>query len=745
MQGLAGRARKVCFLLLMALVGLPLAPAIAGPPRTSSGSGLTMTVDTRWLPGPAYRRVLITLTPTAGSATDRAMEVEFLTLGVVSRGDDYNQRVVQGVEIPAGSGPVQVSMAVPQGINSNYQVNVYEDGRKLKALSQPWTADNDAQIYGFMTRVPRLLLVTRKAPNLDNLRQPLLEAVGIKPGPTAPAGRNVVPNVNAFGYPVDPSEVQQAMSQIAAPEELPRRWIEYSNYDLVLLSLDDLRTLQQQAPEAHQALLRWTRAGGNLLVSGMGANGRHLAELEQLTNLDPADPASEQPGQRGWSEPVKHDAQAAKRPQRPGGGMGGAATVTIEEAESSSAAPTSNRRLMEAIGDLLDGKRPTAMDDMLTSLSGDAAVPFLQHPLGAGMLVAWGSGDPYSASSAQWKRLYDSIGPQRLLWSQRHGLVVYGDNPDFWDFLIPGVGAAPVGMFRVLISLFVIVIGPVNYYLLRHWRRLYLLVVTVPVCAAVVTGVLLTYAIVADGLGTRVRVRSVTWLDQRHGEAVCWSRLSYYAGLTPSQGLRFSPDLVTLPLTFEIADSNGSGREMFWEDDQRLARGWLNARTPTQMLTVRARASDRKLELTPSADDPTSLQLTNRLETRVEQLLVRGPDDRYYWAERVEAGASAVAHAIERSEARQRLREVVWKQRPASSVPNSRVRRGNWQYSQYVMSHAGNGSQQTGHLETSFRGIEEGSLGPGQFLAVVAASPEVELGLPDAREEASLHVILGTW
>ena len=34
---------------------------------------------------------------------------------------------------------------------------------------------------------------------------------------------------------------------------------------------------------------------------------------------------------------------------------------------------------------------------------------------------------------------------------------------------------------------------------------------------------------------------------------------------------------------------------------------------------------------------------------------------------------------------------------------------------------------------------------PGSYLAVVKRSPEVELGTPVAEEEASFHVILGTW
>lgn len=36
-------------------------------------------------------------------------------------------------------------------------------------------------------------------------------------------------------------------------------------------------------------------------------------------------------------------------------------------------------------------------------------------------------------------------------------------------------------------------------------------------------------------------------------------------------------------------------------------------------------------------------------------------------------------------------------------------------------------------------------LTPGSYVAIVQQSPEVVLGTPSARQEASFHVILGKW
>ena len=103
------------------------------------------------------------------------------------------------------------------------------------------------------------------------------------------------------------------------------------------------------------------------------------------------------------------------------------------------------------------------------------------------MVVAMASPAPFPGTQFEWGWLLGTIGSKRILWYQRHGLSTALENPDFWKFLIPGVGLAPVGGFRVLITLFVIAIGPVNYFLLRRLKRLHLLLLTTPASAAVVT------------------------------------------------------------------------------------------------------------------------------------------------------------------------------------------------------------------------------------------------------------------
>jgi len=387
---------------------------------------------------------------------------------------------------------------------------------------------------------------------------------------------------------------------------------------------------------------------------------------------------------------------------------------------------------------------------------------FLLRPLEVGLIVAFSAEDPFPGTRAEWGWVFNAVGADRWLWYRRHGMSAHYYNQDFWNFLIPGVGLAPVVEFCVLITLFVVAIGPVNYLLLRRWRRLHLLVITIPASAATVTLLLFGYALFTDGLGTRVRARSVTRLDQRSGRAVCWARLSYYAGLAPRRGLSFPADVAALPLEQAPVEYYGQPplrRELFWQGDQNLASGWLRSRTPMQLITVRSRPSNRTLELIRPGDG--SLAVDNRLGSRIEQLLVCPASGELCWAEGIEAGARTTLEPVEPAKARQRLRRTCRAHQPALPAGMDQSpygglfgvsRRRMWASYNYPYSNGMAGpTQRTSRLERELAklgapsGAKVSLLEPGSYVAVVRRSPEVVLGTPAAQEEESYHVILGNW
>jgi hypothetical protein len=219
---------------------------------------------------------------------------------------------------------------------------------------------------------------------------------------------------------------------------------------------------------------------------------------------------------------------------------------------------------------------------------------------------------------------------------KRTGFSQQRTNPDYWKLLIPGVGEAPVISYLLFVSLFAVVIGPINYLLLDRARRLYLLLVTVPAGAVLVTASLFAFAVVSDGLTMRLRVRSFADLDQQTGRAAVWSRQSYYAAIAPSRGLRFPEDTTVFPIVYEPGDSHhDKSTSLVWDGEQQLRGGYLSSRTASQFMVCRATNTKEKLVVREGADSSRPLTVENHLATNIKYLLLRDRRGDYFFAKSI--------------------------------------------------------------------------------------------------------------
>jgi hypothetical protein len=280
-------------------------------------------------------------------------------------------------------------------------------------------------------------------------------------------------------------------------------------------------------------------------------------------------------------------------------------------------------------------------------------------------------------------------------------------------------------------------------------------VVTVPVSAAGVTLALFAYAIFSDGLGTRVRARSVTRINQATGQTECWARLSYYSGMAPGDGLAFSDDVAVYPIAGLASDRAGGDRGLVWHKGQKMKSGWLRSRTPTQYLTVRSRQSRLGIDVGPRADG--RLPVAGRLGTDVELLVVRDEEGSFYWARQLADGAETQAEPVEPAEAMADLLaaingcDMAFPPGVDASVLSYRYGRRSYYYDYGYYGDSPEPSPATSLMEASFQSIARNSpsplseLGPRSYAAIVRFSPEVELGTPVARSESSLHLVIGSW
>ncbi len=711
-------------------------------------AGLALQVDARWVPGGGYRPMKIRVTPVSPVSADRTLHVEFTIHTRDLFGLPPQQiRVERRVEIPADSGPVEEVLSLPPSSADQYEIRIYEGRTDLAKFSQLWSNGSPGDLVGLET-TPKLLFVGPKLPDTSKLASVFPDFQDLPGQPYTVPGQPVPTNgPAAVATPLD-----SAFARTEA--ELPSRWIDYTSLDIVSLSLDQLARLNKDRPQAFAAILQWTASGGNLLVYPVGNQGQRLPELEQLTGFPkPSGTAKGDCG--GWLKFDRADVERARTAAAAVGNNPGAVRPNMPRARV--------RRQVAIAGGVNPG--PASPPGTASPVSPQPAEPppFLFRPLGMGMVVAFAA-DPFPGTDRQWWAMRNLFTDSRWDWSQRYGLSMFQDNPDFWKFLIPGVGLAPVVSFEILITLFVLAIGPANYFLLRRWKRLYLLVVTVPLSAALVTLALFGYALVSDGLGTRVRVRSVTEIDPHRGEAVCWARLSYYCGLPPSGGLQFPPDTMVLSYDAFPGEVGHRFREMAWRENQGLQSGWLGSRTPTQFLTVRVRRTELGLKVTPAEDASGGLKVENHLGSRLRYLALRTEKGDFFSADDVpDEGTVAMAPVAARASAapgshpQERLQRI-WQENEPDYPPgvNAQMTRGagarSYRYAYYASQSGTAPAQQTNRLEETLAAVtgrvtrkDLADFQPGSFVAVVDQSPEVVLGTPAAREESGFHVMVGKW
>ena len=231
---------------------------------------------------------------------------------------------------------------------------------------------------------------------------------------------------------------------------------------------------------------------------------------------------------------------------------------------------------------------------------------------------------------------------------------------------IPGLGQIPHRVFVLLLMLFGVVIGPLNFLWIARKRRPVLLLITIPAIALVTTLALLTYGIYFQGLDVKTASQSMTVLDERLHRSACVERRLLYAGMSPGEGLR--PEAGT---SVHVHRPSALGaftpldrQFLRLEQDPALVLGgdYLPTRVPVFHVLQSERAARGRLEVR-RVDG--GLSVRNGLGARIEALSAR--DDRGQWfasSGPIDAGASATLTPTEPPSSNALLAEpaeLLWK------------------------------------------------------------------------------------
>ena len=510
----------------------------------------------------------------------------------------------------------------------------------------------------------------------------------------------------------------RASNLLALPaNSLPTSWVDYSGLDLVSISLESLTKLDRGT---RSALLQWTRCGGTLIVTAVGDSPSELDRLAKSLLADKAAAAS-----WTWSESRLADRDVG----------------SIAHSDASGGIMTTSPPPQNIPGEW-----------------SKASAPFRLTDVGFGRLVAFRV-EPFPGTAQDWNWWLKSLGgPSKWDWGKRHGQSSRMGTSDFLLFLIPGIGGVPVVMFLVLITIFSVVIGPLNYFVLAKRKKLHLLILTIPGIALVTSMLLFGYTLVAHGFGVKARSRSLTWIDQTNQSAVTINRLSLYAGQAPSGGMRFSRDTAVLPIWPEHQGFEAG--QVDWTDSQVLTSGWLRSRTRTQFLTVSHSAERGRLEVKPQATD--RLTVANGFEWGFRQLVVSDEQGRLFIGHDIPAGANvdlkpATADELKLVEEGLQEHKLELPEGVNSSGPNSFIwnspafsRRGMytpygvsgtlWHQQESVM------EQTWARLRSAPSQSSTTSASKRTYFGLTAQTPNlVELGVAKAKEIASSHVVMGQW
>ncbi|QEG00683.1 hypothetical protein Mal15_47540 [Stieleria maiorica] len=758
-------------------VELPSDPA---PGSAGGGSGFKAAIEVTDLMGVGYVAVDVTLTSTGGPMTaERNLS---LRLTPIDRHLPAERAIATTFPLtfPQGQTQVELSRSSPKWtIGNSYRIEIFEDGAPLSQYS----VEVGSRFPGYAIQSPATVLANELTCNFM--------FVETKPVPVeVPADViRVIPPARARNATIPPTVQTTSLSR------LPTDWRRLRDLDCIIIQGDKLEafasdptaTTPNRQREAIRAIRDWVLMGGTLVVLEApdairlaqtlrlkllsqpqedqlfralvaGVASAKTAELEDDRSIlsswvervpaSQSDPSQWDPSQ--W-DPSQWD-PSQPDPQTGAGSIPSAGFGPPPVQRTSLAQRTARTRWIED---------REARIKTFTSQWSQA----YRRDVGGGQVVGlpMETFDPLLG--------FDLL--EQLIGFRRSAMLTRGVDPMMGDFrsrrwLIPGVAEPPVYTFMGILTLFVLLVGPVAYRWTTRGHRSHLMFLIAPALALVTTAAMFTYSIVSDGFGTTIRVRQLTWIDGASGDAVERTRSTLFAGISPRTGLRFSAD--------EEVMAYPSGGQQMWQDlssdlnevrlqvdidqsEQWLDPAFLPSRTQTQFVTHRVRRGVGAISFsgaTPfdsggSVPNATAIELSSSLPFELRDLVVCTPDGRYWSTDKIDAGSTAAAKWIPQTQdASKLLGNLYIRYRPVGAVSESgrstrsrRIRdlplflnrelsRGGVVVTDGVFEHWLN--------DTLF---VRGELPPGTFVGLSSPSRD-SVPIGDAEQVASVRYVMGT-
>ena len=210
-----------------------------------------------------------------------------------------------------------------------------------------------------------------------------------------------------------------------------------------------------------------------------------------------------------------------------------------------------------------------------------------------------------------------------------------GSERDFNSFFrVIGAARTPVRLVIIVLTLFVLIAGPVNLFILNRKGKRSWFLWTLPAISFATSGVVFVVSFFSEGVTPRLRTDSVTILNQVEQEATTLGAIAVYAPIAPSQ-LNFSGQSEVTPL-FDSGyihgpfgggrnHDSGSNRQLEWSEggEQRLTGKWIGSRVPAHFAIRKTEHREERIQVQWPGTEP---EIINGLGGHIDQIYLAGPD-----------------------------------------------------------------------------------------------------------------------
>lgn len=186
---------------------------------------------------------------------------------------------------------------------------------------------------------------------------------------------------------------------------------------------------------------------------------------------------------------------------------------------------------------------------------------------------------------------------------------------------IPDLGEVPYRVFTFLLVCFAIVIGPVNFAIVKKMGRPVLLLLTIPAIAAVTSLGFLTYGLLHEGIDVKSASKTVTVLDQRARRASSFELRELFVGLLGGTGLRPEASTAVFPHDLSLQTDEQQLYRVSLDGGLLLAGDFLPSRQPVVQTLSSDATSRLRLELSRTSSG--AVQVQNGLDADVRALILR--------------------------------------------------------------------------------------------------------------------------